>query len=373
MFSVPLWLITRKFDNRGFRGRVVSKPSLESLASFVRDLDSKCTLARLSENHIFAGSHGGELCCWSAESGDLRWRTEVSGPISDIAIDAGRIYATASASLHAFDAESGQLLWSRELEGGSDFVQAWSGVVWASSSVYELEIDDFIEATIWRFDDSGEQLERWTINERPWHFGLHEDGGVLLGLGRPRCGFLRIRPGEKAEHFEFATDSPVTCGACGSAGRFLLGHSDGSISSVGTDEGIEQYVESLVTTIAGTDSGFISGHEDGSIWFDGGVRNVDGTVDAIADLSGDGWASSWDGSESRVSLLAAEAREFSHDARIRHMDSRQNRLIFGDDLGKVILLESAVVKRRLEEDLSSAPENDRNQALRERLRMLRNS
>ena len=55
------------------------------------------------------------------------------------------------------------------------------------------------------------------------------------------------------------------------------------------------------------------------------------------------------------------------------MDSRQNRLIFGDDLGKVILLESAVVKRRLEEDLSSAPENDRNQALRERLRMLRNS
>jgi outer membrane protein assembly factor BamB len=116
--------------------------SLEGVASFVRDLGSACSAVQLVGDMLLAGSHDGLLLCLDAASGGERWRLQVDGPVSDLALDGERIYATASASLHAVDAAGGELLWSRELEGASDYVQAWDVVVWATSSVYELEVAD---------------------------------------------------------------------------------------------------------------------------------------------------------------------------------------------------------------------------------------
>lgn len=350
----------------------MAERSLEGLASFVRDLGSACSVIRLSGELLLAGSHEGALVCWDASGGDELWRVQVTGPISDLAVDGGVVYATASASLHAVDSASGELVWSSELEGASDYVQAHSGTIWATSSVYELEVADFIEATIWRFDASGEEQERWVLAERPWHLGLHEDGGILLGLGRPRCGYLRIRAGEKTEHVPLGTDSPVTCGACGSEGRFLLGHADGTVSTTGSAEATENLCESLVTSITTGPLGWISGHHDGTIGSLAASHQADGPIDALASLGPDVWASVWNGAQSSIAILQEELTNLSHDTRLRQMHSAQNLLALGDDLGRVFLVESEVVTRRLSDKEESTPENFRNSELRARLRMLRN-
>jgi len=349
---------------------VVSERSLEGLASFVRDLGSACSAVRLVGDMLLAGSHDGLLLCFDAVSGSERWRLQVDGPVSDLALDGDRVYATASASLHSVDAAGGELLWSRELEGASDYVQASDGVVWATSSVYELEVADFVEATVWQFDAGGDEQERWVFAERPWHVGLHTDGGILLGLGRPRCGYLRIGPGQKPEHFELDNESPVTCGACGSSGRFLFGHADGTISSVGSVESSENPIESLVTALASSDSGWVSGHDDGSIATSESTVTAPGSIDAVASLGPTAWASSWNGSAPTMTIL--QFGTISIDARVRQMHSSENTLVLGDDLGRVYLIESEVVSRRLSDNEETTPEDFRNSELRARLRMLRN-
>ena len=155
--------------------------SLESVSSLKRDLGSACTVLRIDGGNLLGGSQEGTLACWSVESGNERWRVEVDGPISDIALDDNRVYAAASSDLHVLDANSGEAIWSRPLEGASDYVQVSEGGIWAASSVYEIEISDYVESTVWMFDSEGSLQQRWSFPERAWYFGLHNDGGVLLG------------------------------------------------------------------------------------------------------------------------------------------------------------------------------------------------
>ena len=77
--------------------------SLEAISSYVRDLSSSCSALLLVEDLLFAGSHDGLLVSWDASSGVERWRVSISGPISDISVDSGGVYVTASDSLHAVD------------------------------------------------------------------------------------------------------------------------------------------------------------------------------------------------------------------------------------------------------------------------------
>ena len=122
--------------------------SLEAISSYVRDLSSPCSALLLVEDLLFAGSHDGLLVSWEASSGVERWRVSISGPISDISVDSGSVYVAASDSLHAVDIANGSLLWNIKLEGASDYVLAADGNIWATSSVYELEVADFIESTL---------------------------------------------------------------------------------------------------------------------------------------------------------------------------------------------------------------------------------
>ena len=85
----------------------MAERSLEGVASFVRDLGSACSAVRLVGDMLLAGSHDGLLICLDAATGGERWRLQVDGPVSDIALDSDRVYATASASLHAVDAANG--------------------------------------------------------------------------------------------------------------------------------------------------------------------------------------------------------------------------------------------------------------------------
>ena len=91
----------------------------------------------------------------------------MSGPLSDISFGTDRVYVAESSKLHCLDIDSGENIWSKELEGSSDYVMVNDSGIWATSSVYEIEIGDYTESTIWKFSYSGEIERFWTI-ERCW-------------------------------------------------------------------------------------------------------------------------------------------------------------------------------------------------------------
>ena len=342
--------------------------SLESISSYVRDLSSSCSAVRLIGDSLFAGSHDGTLVSWDSSSGVENWRISITGPISDISLDSDIIYVTASDSLHAVDQEEGSLLWSKQLEGASDYVLAGDGIVWATSSVYELEVADFIEATIWKFDHSGNELERWVMAERPWHIASDGSGGIILGLGRPRFGYVRVSPKLGLEHIQLPSNSPVTCGS-GNDTEMIFGHADGSVSTF-EDSILEE--GSLVTSIALGPYGWISGHEDGSISMKNKSETLPGSIDSVEIVETIGWASSFDGMNVQIMILGEEANTIFHDSRLRQMDSSSNGIVLGDDQGRVYFVESEIMQRRINSQLEE-PENDsKNSDLRARLRMLRN-
>ena len=342
--------------------------SLEAISSYVRDLFSSCSAVRLIEDSLLAGSHDGLLASWDASSGIENWRVSIEGPISDISLDSGIIYVTASDSLHAVDQEKGSILWSKKLEGASDYVFAVDGIVWATSSVYELEVADFIEATIWRFDRSGDELGQWVMAERPWHIASDGSDGILLGLGRPRCGYVRVSPKLGIEHIQLPSNSPVTCGS-GNDTELIFGHADGSVSAF-EDSILEE--GSLVTSIALGPYGWISGHEDGSISMKTKSETLPGSIDSVEIVETIGWASSFDGLNVQIMILGEESETISHDSRVRQMDCSSSGIVLGDDLGRVYFVESGVMQRRLDSKLEESEYDSKNSELRARLRMLRN-
>lgn len=330
--------------------------ALESVSSLERGLGSACTVLRIEGDDLLGGSQDGTLACWSIDSGDERWRIEVNGPIGDVVLEAGRVYAAASSDLHVLDAYSGEIVWSRRLEGASDYVQVSEGVVWAASSVYEIEISDYVESTVWMFDSEGSLLQRWSFPERAWHLDLHDDGGVLLGLGRPRCGFLRVRSGEEVEHHIMESSSPVTVGACGSNGGFLIGHSDGSVSVLSESSAIEgEQRSSQVRAICDSEQDWFSGHDSGEVSSSRGwVVSAPGAVQSLAPGPTGIWASWWGEEGSGIVVLdAADGRtslEFEHPHRIRHIDSTVSKIALGDSKGRIYLVEEEVLSRRLEDN-----------------------
>ena len=356
--------------------------TLETVSSFERGLGSACTVLRIDGDDLLAGSQEGVLACWSVDSGNERWRIEMNGPISDLAVTDDRVYAAASSDLIALDTNTGDIIWSRPLEGASDFVQVEGEVIWAASSVYEIEISDYTESTVWMFDSEGSLQEQWAFSERAWHFGLHEDGGVLLGLGRPRCGLLRIRSGEGASHRPLEGNSPVTVGACGSEGRFLIGHSDGRVCVV-TDSVDEPSKErsSPVRAICSSGQAWFSGHESGEIVSSRGwVDTAPGAVESLAmgpsGSNGSGiWGSRWNGETSRVTVLEAAdgsiLLELGHCHRIRHLQSTDCNIALGDSSGRIHLIEEAFLSRRLKGIVEETDDSERRSQLMERLRRLR--
>ncbi len=348
----------------------MSELSLEAISSYVRDLSSACSAVILTEDFLVAGSHDGLLICWDAAEGIERWRISIDGPISDIYFDSDKLYVTASASLYAIDNQGGSIVWSNILEGASDYVIVVDGSVWATSSIYELEVADFIESSIWRFDDSGNELDRWVISERPWYLASEGDGGILLGLGRPRCGYLRVRPEVDLQHIQLSIESPITCGA-GNNENILFGHSNGGVSSTLSTIS-EHEKESLVTAIAVGKNGWISGHDDGKVSMGSNASYLPGSIDSVEILETIGWASSFIDSRVKVMILTDEEKTLKHDSRIRQMHSLGNYLALGDDKGRIFVIELEVMKRRLN-SMHQIGENDSKKSdLRAKLRMLRN-
>ena len=349
--------------------------TLASVSSLRRDLGDSCTVLRINGDRVFAGSQEGTLICWMTDSGERVWKVSMSGPLSDIDFSDGRVYVAESSMIYCLNYDSGEIIWSSELEGSSDYIVATDTSIWATSSVYEIEVGDYTESTIWKFDIYGELEHRWTIAERCWFFSP-DSRGLVLGLGRPRCGMLRVDDGQ-LDHLKISNSGPVTCGSS-DGNRILLGHSDGRVSAINGLECTSTLEGGSPVSIALGDEGVtFAGFEGGGVMSSiGWSYTTTGAIDTLSlGPSPSSTQAVWACSDGDVLVLGRDSGdpllELRHDCRIFKSNSNGDLIVLGDSEGIIHFVERDVLSRRLEEDSANIEVDAKKREMMDRLRGLR--
>jgi len=332
---------------------------LENAAWMVRSIDQSVSAILVHEEGVLAGGWDGRLVHWTPE-GDHLWSAETGDRIQSIIIKGEMCFITSG--LAVVGLESGEEIWRTNLEGSADELALVNDQLIATSSVYDIEHEDFMESAIWHLSLSGEVLDCTHLDEKPWFFHADEES-TLLGLGRPRTGVLHI--GKETTHQQLG-DSPVTCGIAG-RNSALLGLADGSVwTSEGEKKSESPYGVEHVICI---EQGYAVALEDGQL------VSYDSKGNQIATQSGvpivclhdwDGpWIGRWDGLNGSI-----EHKEMSWDCnRARAFSACENRFGIGLDDGMVLVLDKELFNRRKNDE---APERDsKKTSLQARLRELR--
>ena len=347
--------------------------SLEEIASFVRDLGSECTCLVLHNNMLISGSKEGRIASWNIENGHEEWQCDVDGPISDMEIS-DRIYFTASAELHAMKIETGEIEWTVDIGGSSDFIKIDNDSIWVTSSLYEIEVQDYTETTLLKFDKNSKLIKKITFEEKPWFIGL-SDNNLALGIGRPRCGCLFVDSDYVLSHKEIKDNSPITMGIETELG-LLLGHSNGTITEINNGEiNIMRFEEYPISSILRNNHYRCVGNDNGTIissknW----ERNFVKKIDCLIKIENSIWASTTT-NKNNIYILDEDNGDTKykiyHDSRVRLIRYINGKIALSDEKGKVMLLEPDVVFRRLEEVSEMMQDQEKRDLLKKRLRELR--
>ena len=347
--------------------------SLEEIASFVRDLGSECTCLVLHNNMLISGSKDGKIVSWDVENGYEKWQCKVDGPISDIGIS-DRVYFTASAELHAMKIETGELEWTVDIGGSSDLIKIDNDSIWVTSSLYEIEVQDYTETTLLKFDKNSKLIKKILFEEKPWFMGISSND-LVLGIGRPRCGYLFVDSDYVLSHRRNERDSPVTMGIETEL-SLLLGHSNGMITEI-KDGKIDtiQFEEFPISSILKNEHYLCIGNDNGTIisskdW----ERNFTKKIDCLIRINGSIWLTNTD-SKNNIYILDEDSGDtkykINHDSRIRLIKYINGKVALSDQKGKVMLLEEDVVFRRLNEVSEIVQDQEKRDLLKQRLRALR--
>jgi outer membrane protein assembly factor BamB len=377
---------------------------LRDVAWFERSLMAGVGSIHLYEGGVIAGDWDGGIQCWDLE-GESRWTAKTSNRVSAMACGGDVLYAVCGRDLTCLSLADGSIHWTKELEGSSDLVACTpdGSVVVATSSIFDLEMNDFLEATLWRFDAEGELLRKDSINERPWSLEMRDDGVASLGLGRPRCGMVRAEA-DGLHHTPLPTDAPATCGLAG-RDRSVIGHADGCLTCIeegmvledapfakqpGSIEALACTPQGLLVGVAieagpvgagfGGASGLARAYDS-----DGHMRwqvettkgcNVEHLIDGPEVRGADtAWIVTFDGSMANIEVRdegeGTSLVRFEFGSRLNATASQDNLVAIGFDDGSLFILEGDLLTRRLSENGDSELEA-RDSSMAARLRALRN-
>ena len=345
---------------------------IEDLSSFVREIDSECTTLNMNQKYIIAGSKSGKITCWDVDSGKENWNIDVNGPISDLSLS-DEIYVTASAELHAIETESGKLKWSIDIQGSSDLVHVDDEFVYVTSSLYEIEIEDYTETTLFQFDKNGNLNWEIEFEERPW-FIDKKNGEIILGIGRPRCGYLSVNEKGNISHWQIE-ESPVNMGVSTNLG-FLLGHSNGIVvESINGKIRKFQCGNYPISAMNSNNEYWQVGNKNGRILTSENMEvKLDGNIDSILETDKFFWVCT-STNENSVYLLDKKngsiKYQFSHRSRIRFMRSNDNSLTISDDEGMIMLFDLNKLDKKIESKNEEVEDLERRNLLKKRLRELR--
>jgi len=355
---------------------------LESYSSYVREVDGECVFVRLSNSFLFSGSKSGQIACWGLSNGMEMWRLDFEGPCSDSDFSEDLFFFTESENIHAIRIDSGELVWSTQLEGSSDFVRISNGFVWVTTSVYNFEIQDYSEGSIWQIDFEGEVRNRWQIEGRAWSLSVQENL-LVMGLSRPKSGYAIVSE-NGINYPELEGRHPVTIGNRGGVGAIVLGHSNGMVTEIiGHEVKSISHLDASVRAIdyfdgwvVGMDSGYVTSSEVLGSW----SVNLGGIIDVLCfgpslNDSKWVWTPSWRDGAAVVSVLdskkGAVELEISHHSRIGCAFSNDRVICFGDYSGCITVIERNVFRRRFSQPGEEIADEDRSMEMRRKIRGLR--
>ena len=212
------------------------------------------------------------------------------------------------------------------------------------------------------------------FEEKPWFMKRHNQE-TILGIGRPRCGFLTVDNDGVISHNQTETNSPVNLGIKTNYG-FLLGHSDGTITEI--DDCDRKYTKCGDDSITAMFSNNISwkiGNVIGNLFSsDGWVIDLDGKISGIVETE-DHICVSINSEENIIYLLDKESGsieyQFNHENKIQIMTLSNYNLAISDEEGKIMFFDVKTLNKRIEEKKDINEDLDRRNLLKKRLRALR--
>lgn len=339
---------------------------LMGAAWMIRDLGQAVGAIHIAENgELIAGGWDGRLKCWDSDGATL-WEVDCNDRIETILVQENKVLVTSG--LHIAAIVNGEIEWTYPLEGSSDMLVSHGDKIIATSSVFDIEHNDFMESAIWTFDTKGELLNVERIDERPWFIQLEKK--LTIGLGRPRCGVL-----VDGKHKNLATDSPVTCGLS-NENQIFFGHADGTIS---TKKGkIISVEDTVIESLIMADYGLVASLENGklvannldnkSLWTAEGSQITCHTNGFLSTH----WCGRWGSAEGVVEVRNETGNIVStvNTSRPRVAKSANKRVAFGFEDGQIVVWDEELFTRRKGEKTEKV--SDRKSALAAKLRSLRN-
>ena len=355
----------------------------DSVAWMERRMPHSISAVHIDDSIILAGDWNGAIVAWNLDGEEL-WSANVGDRVTSFKIDPTdqSILCIAGREAMRINPIDGDILWRTEFDGSTDILScANDGRCWVSSSVYDIELNDFVVCAITYLDADGKIIHKLEFDERPWSLNILPSGGIALGLGRPRGGILFLKPeGEMLieEHLDLG-DSPVCCGT--GQDEILLGHINGNITKISTggkpifsqsitEETIECMAKDSSRLLIGTSEGkAICYLDNNSAW---SVDLGDKIEHICISNEEQAWFSTWSGRNGVVSYLKAKSGEiishFTLSDRLRDIAVHESFTVIGTDDGRILVFEEEMLTRRIDSDPKET--NDRSD-LRDRLRALR--
>jgi len=329
-------------------------------------------------NDIIAGGWNGVLSYWDCD-GENNWSTNLPDRIGSIAANQEFVFATAGLHIVAVSRTSGELMWQFALEGSADEVIIHEGHVYATSSVYDIEHNDFIDSAVWCFTFDGNNLWTKHMDERPWTI-FSDDNTVIIGLGRPKMGIATINQEGEINHQQLASNSPVTFGKL-IGSKPVFGHANGDVSSIdGNITSIEgESIEEVLTdnqenlVIVTERSINCLTNENSQLW---SMKNIQPSGQAIGfEINNiqSFWYAQTDGLNGQLKIIYCDSGQqiaAMSCSKISNIVSSSNRVVVGNEAGEILVWDAEMLNRRLESEVD-IDQDDRKKALRDRLKALK--
>jgi len=343
----------------------------------VRDLEQAASdVLLLEDDSVIAGGWDGAIKYWSAE-GDTIWGIETPNRISCLTIEADKLYATSGLHLLKIDLTTGNIDWQIELEGSADAVVVTKKCVIASSSVYDIEHNDFLESAIWSVSFEGEVLETHRIDERPWTLQLSELN-VIAGLGRPKSGWIKLdENGDVIEQKE-GWNTPTICS---SKKPLLFGRADGSV--VNMDEYVLHEMKESIAVLSSRGNSLLAADDSGRVDLLSSDELVwSKTGDAVVGLehgfNHDGdtsiWIARWNGAVGTVCVRNSSTGDeiaSMGGARVHAISVNERRVGIATEGGQIMVWEQTLFDRRSNQEKPAEEVDEHRNSMLAKLRALR--
>ena len=344
----------------------------------VRDLGQAASdVLLLEDNSVLAGGWDGAIKYWSAE-GETVWEIATPNRISCLTIEADKLYATSGLHLLKIDLTTGDVEWQIQLEGSADAVVVTKKCVLASSSVYDIEHNDFLESALWSISFEGEILETHRMDERPWTLQLSE-GKVVAGLGRPKNGWIKLSKHGVIEEHREGWATPTICSS--NTMPILFGRADGSV--VDMDEIVHHQMNDSIAVLSNQEDMLLTADDSGRVdLLTTNITRWSKTGDAVVGLKhgfthnneATIWIARWNGSKGtmfvRNSSSGDEIARLEGD-RIHAMSVNENRVGIATEAGQIMVWEQTLFERRSNQETPAEEVDEHRNSMLAKLRALR--